>query len=204
MMQGMHLITIGWLMCTWQETVTSQSTDSRLMTGRALRLWWSGWNNFDMPPPRCQPPSFLCSHQPMQHSVVSRSISKPSYQCYLRILLQRSRKACSMLTASSVTTTISLINHHYTSMWQWHHSPPTSHLIFTVLDPRISYKGLFSDFEDDGALAEYLESSKANLYSFYNDKYLPNHSTTPFTSSQATTLILIIDIFPWQRFTSEN
>jgi hypothetical protein len=71
--------------------------------------------------------------------------------------------------------------------WPWHHSPPTSHLILSVLDPHISYKGLFADFEDDGVLAEYLESSKADLYSFYSDKYLPNHSMTPLTSSQATT-----------------
>jgi hypothetical protein len=37
----------------------------------------------------------------------------------------------------------------------------------------------------------WLESSKADLYSFYNDKYLPNHSTTPLTSSQATTSALL-------------
>jgi hypothetical protein len=52
------------------------------------------------------------------------------------------------------------------------------------------YRGLFADFEDDGVLAEYLKSSKADLYLFYNDKYLPNHLTTPLTSSQATTSAL--------------
>jgi hypothetical protein len=55
-----------------------------------------------------------------------------------------------------------------------------------VLDPRISYKGLFADFEDDEALNEYLESSRTDLFTFFNQKYIPSHSTTSCVSSQTS------------------
>lgn len=45
-----------------------------------------------------------------------------------------------------------------------------------VLDPRISYEGMKLDYADDVSLSVYLESSKANLYEYYQTHYAGKHS----------------------------
>jgi len=45
-----------------------------------------------------------------------------------------------------------------------------------VLDPRISYEGMKLDYAGDDSLAEYLESSKKNLYDYYETHYAKKHS----------------------------
>jgi hypothetical protein len=45
-----------------------------------------------------------------------------------------------------------------------------------VLDPRISYEGMKLDYAGDESLAEYLESSKTNLYNYYETHYAGKHS----------------------------
>ena len=46
-----------------------------------------------------------------------------------------------------------------------------------MLDPRISYEGMKLDYAGDEMLAEYLESSKTNLYDYYETHYANKHST---------------------------
>ena len=45
-----------------------------------------------------------------------------------------------------------------------------------MLDPRISYEGMKLDYAGDDLLAEYLESSKTNLYEYYETHYANKHS----------------------------
>jgi hypothetical protein len=45
-----------------------------------------------------------------------------------------------------------------------------------VLDPHISYEGMKLDYAGDESLAEYLESSKTNLYNCYETHYTGKHS----------------------------
>ena len=49
-----------------------------------------------------------------------------------------------------------------------------------VLDPRISYEGMKLDYADDPILYEHLESSKGELYVYYETHYANRH-TTPAT-----------------------
>ncbi|KAF8502961.1 hypothetical protein JB92DRAFT_3145892 [Gautieria morchelliformis] len=51
-----------------------------------------------------------------------------------------------------------------------------------VLDPRISYEGMELDYAGDESLSEHLESSKKNLYEYYEAHYAGKHSA----SSQVT------------------
>jgi hypothetical protein len=57
---------------------------------------------------------------------------------------------------------------------------------FPVLDPRISYKGMKLDYESDSLLAEYLESSKKDLHTFYETHYANQHSAPSLTIDLAT------------------
>ncbi|KAF8220804.1 hypothetical protein L208DRAFT_1331640 [Tricholoma matsutake] len=44
-----------------------------------------------------------------------------------------------------------------------------------LVDPRISYEGMKLDFAGDHSLATYLESSKSNLYDYYETHYADKH-----------------------------
>jgi hypothetical protein len=46
-----------------------------------------------------------------------------------------------------------------------------------VLDPFISYEGMKLDYAGDDSLAEYLESSKTNLYDYYETHNTKKHTT---------------------------
>jgi hypothetical protein len=58
-----------------------------------------------------------------------------------------------------------------------------------VLDPRISYSALFEEFEGDGDLAPFLQSSKDRLHTFYTTYYANKsaliHSPDPSVSESA-------------------
>ena len=47
---------------------------------------------------------------------------------------------------------------------------------FLVLDPRISYEGMKLDYASDPMLSEYLESSKKDLYAYYETHYANKHN----------------------------
>jgi hypothetical protein len=48
-----------------------------------------------------------------------------------------------------------------------------------VLDPRITYKSLKTDYANDQTLSEHLEKSKSNLYDYFNKNYAPVPISTP-------------------------
>ncbi|KAL0945055.1 hypothetical protein HGRIS_014971 [Hohenbuehelia grisea] len=55
----------------------------------------------------------------------------------------------------------------------------------SLLDPRISYEALKSDYTDDPILSEYLESSRAKLEQHFNKFYKTNNST-PTSEASST------------------
>jgi hypothetical protein len=48
-----------------------------------------------------------------------------------------------------------------------------------VLDPRISYDGMRTDYADDPTLADHLEQSKSNLVAYFNEHYANKAISTP-------------------------
>jgi hypothetical protein len=55
-----------------------------------------------------------------------------------------------------------------------------------VLDPRISYEGMKINYASDPILSEYLESSKEDLYSYYQTHYANKHTPTQMTITPQT------------------
>lgn len=55
-----------------------------------------------------------------------------------------------------------------------------------VLDPRISYEGMKLDYESDFTLAEFLESSKNDLHTYYDTHYANQHSAPSLTIDLTT------------------
>ena len=48
-------------------------------------------------------------------------------------------------------------------------------MICLVLDPRISYEGMKSDYADDEVLAAYLGSAKESLCTYFQENYAGKH-----------------------------
>jgi hypothetical protein len=68
-----------------------------------------------------------------------------------------------------------------------------------VLDPRISYKGLKQDYDDDLTHSNHLEDSKSQLFSYFNEHYaIPTQSSPPSTPAQAPP----VDSSPQKSFTA--
>jgi hypothetical protein len=57
---------------------------------------------------------------------------------------------------------------------------------FAVLDPRILYEGMKLDYESDSSLAEFLESSKQDLRTYYETHYANQHSAPSLTIDLTT------------------
>ena len=55
-----------------------------------------------------------------------------------------------------------------------------------MLDPRISYEGMKSDYADDDILTEYLESAKASLHTYFHKNYAGKHVTPPVHDHSCT------------------
>ena len=68
---------------------------------------------------------------------------------------------------------------------------------YLVLDPRISYEGMKSDYADDDILTDYLETAKVSLHRYFHDNYagknaapsvtaasIPHHDSTSIGASQ--------------------
>lgn len=52
-------------------------------------------------------------------------------------------------------------------------------IIYTILNPRISYGGMKADYGDNEALSEYLEDSNAKLVDYFKKNYMKSHGSTP-------------------------
>jgi len=70
-----------------------------------------------------------------------------------------------------------------------------------VLDPRISYEGLKTDYADDPTLSKHLEHSKANLFNYFDENYA---TLSPMLSSPppAPVQVLPVSGSPQKSFTA--
>ena len=55
-----------------------------------------------------------------------------------------------------------------------------------MLDPRILYEGMKSDYADDNILTNYLESAKASLHRYFQENYAGKNIITPSVTAAST------------------
>jgi hypothetical protein len=93
---------------------------------------------------------------------------------------------CILNTTTNMTSCLSIPGQHVSNCHIIQVCYINSQLVL-VLDPQISYEGMKLNYENDLILSEYLESSKADLYSYYETHYANKHTapaqmpTTPQT-----------------------
>ena len=63
--------------------------------------------------------------------------------------------------------------------------------VSAVLDPRISYEGLKTDYADDETLDEHLEKSKTDLFEYYYKNYANKAVPAPQATGIATTTMTV-------------
>ena len=56
-----------------------------------------------------------------------------------------------------------------------------------MLDHRISYEGMKTDYADDDILTDYLESAKASLHNYFQENYAGKYAAPPVHDHPCTT-----------------
>ncbi|KAF9008021.1 hypothetical protein BDQ17DRAFT_1323924 [Cyathus striatus] len=74
-----------------------------------------------------------------------------------------------------------------------------SNYYYEVLDPRISYEGLKSDYEDDLALLTYLEHTKQKLEDYFHENYVNTQSSLRIVSLVTFWVFLVLPLL-WSTY----
>ena len=187
--QVTHLIIAVLLICSWLTSEISMYMSYLRVIGHQSSWCPHGSNHFAVPQRRCLPQMSKCYLWHMPSFEDYRKTSRRSCEVSLLAFLLISNLVSLMCTQNSAIIIISMTNHHSIlgqHVCHWF----DRHIWFSidevlVLDPCIAYEGMKFDYKDNEMLSEYLESSKQNLYEYYEMHYAGKHSM----HSQGTNLV---------------
>ena len=187
-----HLTIAKLLTPLYQETRTSMPSNSAILTGSPSNLWLHGWKPFDLQLQKCLPQKYQCFQQHTRFFEAYKMTSRIFSTIFPTRHHRKSNLVSPMPTASWVTITTSLT--HLPSTYGLHvrrffsNQLLTDLIMLLVLDPRISYEGIKTEYADDLMLSDHLEQSKSMLFDYFNENYaniILVPSSSPSTSIQS-------------------